>query len=121
MYKCMQRYGGVYFNCCGRKRAFTYQCGSCPLFYSDRLQEKARIEKYVREKLIDAFDNEGFYMVYQPKVDVIKLDKTLVDNYLVDGKDAFIDDVIRLIHDLNKEMTIEGVEENWQYCRLNRL
>ena len=237
---------------------------NCIFFYSEKLQEKARIEKYVREKLIDAFDNEGFYMVYQPKVDVrtirlcgfealvrmkdpeigpgqfvpvaekngwiwrigrittemvvrqlaqwrdaghklypvsinfsskqlsdagyvdfldallkkydidpmyiemeitegilldrspqaeelfrrfkelglrmlmddfgtgysslgyltyipvdvIKLDKTLVDNYLVDGKDAFIDDVIRLIHDLNKEMTIEGVEENWQYCRL---
>ena len=36
----------------------------------------------------------------------------------MDGKDAFIDDVIRLIHHLNKEMTIEGVEEKWQYNRL---
>ena len=60
------------------------------------------------------------YLTYIP-VDVIKLDKTLVDNYLVDGKDAFIDDVIRLIHDLNKEMTIEGVEEKWQYYRLKEL
>ncbi len=57
------------------------------------------------------------YLTYIP-VDVIKLDKSLVDNYLVDGKDAFIDDMIRLIHDLDKEMTIEGVEQEWQYCRL---
>lgn len=57
------------------------------------------------------------YLTYIP-VDVIKLDKSLVDNYLVDGKDAFIDDMIRLIHDLDKEMTIEGVEKEWQYCRL---
>lgn len=57
------------------------------------------------------------YLIYIP-VDVIKLDKSLVDNYLVEGKDTFINDVIRLAHDLNKEMTIEGVEEDWQYMRL---
>lgn len=57
------------------------------------------------------------YLTYIP-VDVIKLDKSLVDNYLVEGKDHFINDVIRLVHDLNKEMTIEGVEEKWQYLRL---
>ena len=57
------------------------------------------------------------YLTYIP-VDVIKLDKTLVDNYLVEGKDSFIENVIRLVHDLKKEMTIEGVEENWQYIRL---
>ncbi len=57
------------------------------------------------------------YLTYIP-VDVIKLDKSLVDNYLVEGKDRFIHDVIRLVHDLNKEMTIEGVEEQWQYLRL---
>ena len=57
------------------------------------------------------------YLTYIP-VDVIKLDKSLVDNYLVEGKDSFINDVIRLVHDLDKEMTIEGVEEEWQYNRL---
>ena len=57
------------------------------------------------------------YLTYIP-VDVIKLDKTLVDNYLVEGKDSFIGNVIRLVHDLKKEMTIEGVEESWQYIRL---
>ena len=49
---------------------------------------------------------------------MIKLDKSLVDAYLVDGKDAFIKDVIQLVHDLDKEMIIEGVEEKWQFERL---
>ena len=57
------------------------------------------------------------YLTYIP-VDVIKLDKSLVDAYLVDGKDSFIRDVIRLVHDLDKEMIIEGVEEGWQFKRL---
>ncbi len=57
------------------------------------------------------------YLTYIP-VDVIKLDKSLVDAYLVDGKDLFIRDVIQLMHDLDKEMIIEGVEEKWQYERL---
>ncbi|MCR5251514.1 MAG: EAL domain-containing protein [Lachnospiraceae bacterium] len=51
-------------------------------------------------------------------VDVVKLDKSFVDNYLVEGKEAFINDVIRLVHDLDKEMTVEGVEEAAQYRRL---
>ena len=49
---------------------------------------------------------------------MIKLDKSLVDSYLTDGKDLFIRDVIQLVHDLDKEMIIEGVEEQWQYERL---
>ncbi len=57
------------------------------------------------------------YLTYIP-VDVIKLDKSLVDAYLVDGKDSFIRNMITLIHDLHKEMLVEGVEEKWQYERL---
>ncbi|MCR4626291.1 MAG: EAL domain-containing protein [Treponema sp.] len=57
------------------------------------------------------------YLTYIP-VDVVKLDKSLVDTYLVDGKDSFIKHIIQLVHDLDKEMLIEGVEENWQYERL---
>ncbi len=57
------------------------------------------------------------YLTYIP-VDVIKLDKSLVDTYLVDGKDVFIKDVIKLMHDLDKEMIIEGVEEKRQFERL---
>ncbi len=57
------------------------------------------------------------YLSYIP-VDVIKLDKSLVDTYLVDEKDSFIRNIIHLMHDLNKEMIIEGVEEKWQFERL---
>ncbi|MBR6486176.1 MAG: EAL domain-containing protein, partial [Lachnospiraceae bacterium] len=57
------------------------------------------------------------YLTYIP-VDVIKLDKSLVDNYLVEGKDSFIDNVIRLVHDLGKKMIVEGVEEKRQFDRL---
>lgn len=57
------------------------------------------------------------YLTYIP-IDVIKLDKSLVDTYLVDGKDSFIKNIIHLMHDLNKEMVIEGVEEKWQFERL---
>ena len=57
------------------------------------------------------------YLTYIP-VDVIKLDKSLVDNYLVDGKDSFIDNVIRLVHDLGKQMIVEGVEDKRQFERL---
>ena len=57
------------------------------------------------------------YLTYIP-VDVIKLDKSLVDSYLTDGKELFIRDVIQLVHDLDKEMIIEGVEKQWQYEKL---
>ena len=57
------------------------------------------------------------YLTYIP-VDVIKLDKSLVDTYLVDGKDSFIRNIIHLMHDLDKNMIIEGVEEERQFLRL---
>ncbi|MBQ2081246.1 MAG: GGDEF domain-containing protein, partial [Treponema sp.] len=57
------------------------------------------------------------YLTYIP-VDILKLDRSLVVNYLVKGKDAFIRDVINLTHDLGKKMVIEGVEEEWQFERL---
>ncbi len=57
------------------------------------------------------------YLGYIP-VDVIKLDKSMVDTYLVPEKDTFLHDVIRLGHDLGKKIIIEGVEEAWQYERL---
>ena len=57
------------------------------------------------------------YLTYIP-VDVIKLDKSLVYTYLVDGKDSFIRNIIHLMHDLDKNMIIEGVEEERQFNRL---
>jgi EAL domain-containing protein (putative c-di-GMP-specific phosphodiesterase class I) len=57
------------------------------------------------------------YLTYIP-VETIKLDKSLVDNYLVQGNDSIIKDVINLSHDLGKGMVVEGVETGWQYERL---
>ena len=57
------------------------------------------------------------YLTYIP-VETIKLDKSLVTNYLVEGNDSIIRDVINLSHDLGKNMLVEGVETGWQYERL---
>ena len=57
------------------------------------------------------------YLTYIP-AEIIKLDKSLVDNYLVDGKESFINNVIRLVHDLGKKMIVEGVEQKRQFERL---
>jgi len=57
------------------------------------------------------------YLIYVP-VDDVKLDKSLVDTYLCEGKEDFIRDVILLVHDMGKSITIEGVEHGWQFERL---
>lgn len=57
------------------------------------------------------------YLTYIP-VQKIKLDKSLVDTFLVEGKDAFIDNIIRLAHCLGLKITIEGIEEKHQRDRL---
>lgn len=53
--------------------------------------------------------------------DVIKLDKSIVDIYLLPGKDHFVQNVIRLVHDLGKKIIIEGVETQDQVRRLKEL
>ena len=57
------------------------------------------------------------YLTYIP-VSTIKIDKSLIDTYLVPGHDSFIRDVINLSHDLGKKDTCEGVETRGQYERL---
>lgn len=57
------------------------------------------------------------YLTYIP-VEKIKLDKSLVDIYLKDGKDAFIENIIRLAHCLGLKITVEGIEEQDQCDRL---
>ena len=93
------------------------------LFLDKTAQAQSLFERFQKlgiRLLMDDFGT-GYsslgYLTYIP-VDVIKLDKSLVDNYLVDGKASFIKNVIYLIHDLDKEMLIEGVEEKWQYEKL---
>lgn len=57
------------------------------------------------------------YLTYIP-VKKIKLDKSFIDIYLHDGKDAVIDNIIRLSHCLGLKITVEGIEEKGQYDRL---
>lgn len=57
------------------------------------------------------------YLTYIP-VYKIKLDKSFVDIYLHEGKDAVIDNIIRLSHCLGLKITVEGIEEKKQCDRL---
>lgn len=60
------------------------------------------------------------YLTYIP-VDKIKLDKSIIDIYLLEGEGEFIGNIIRLSHSLGLTITIEGVEEKEQYDRLKQL
>ncbi|MEC1179044.1 ABC transporter substrate binding protein [Metasolibacillus meyeri] len=57
------------------------------------------------------------YLTFIP-VNKIKLDKSFVDIFLQDGKESFIENIIRLAHSLNKKIIVEGVEEEAQYLKL---
>jgi len=54
------------------------------------------------------------YLTYIP-VKKIKLDKSLIDIYLQNGKESFIRNIISLIHDLGLKITVEGIETERQY------
>jgi diguanylate cyclase (GGDEF)-like protein len=58
------------------------------------------------------------YLTYIP-VKKIKLDKSFIDTYLHEGKDAVIDNIIRLSHCLGLKITVEGIEKKEQCSRLN--
>lgn len=60
------------------------------------------------------------YLTYIP-VETIKLDKTLVDTYLQEGKESFIENIINLVHSLNMRLIVEGVEQEWQFKMLKKL
>ncbi|WP_191013878.1 GGDEF and EAL domain-containing protein [Treponema zioleckii] len=60
------------------------------------------------------------YLTYLP-VSKVKIDKSLVDNYLIEGKDSFIKNIVKLVHDLGMELTVEGVEQQWQCEKLKKI
>jgi len=59
------------------------------------------------------------YLTYIP-VQKIKLDKLISDNYLQDGKEELIENIIRLIHSLGLKITVEGIEQEHQVERLRK-
>lgn len=82
----------------------------------------ARVKEAGIRMLMDDFGS-GYsslsYLSYVP-AEIIKLDKSIIDTYLVPAKGAdcegneFIRDIILLMHDLGKTVTAEGVEHAWQ-------
>mgnify|MGYP003297713701 CR=1 FL=1 len=60
------------------------------------------------------------YLTYLP-AQKVKIDKSIVDNYLVEGKESFIQNIVYLVHDLGMKLTVEGVEQKWQYDKLKEM
>ena len=54
-------------------------------------------------------------------VDFVKLDKSLVDSFMIPGKESFIDNITQLVHGLDKKIVVEGVETYDQYEIARRL
>lgn len=82
-----------------------------------------RLQKAGVKILMDDFGT-GYsslsYLTYIP-VDIIKLDKSIIETYLTldstsadEGGNAFVRDLIRIAHDLDKTILVEGVEQEWQ-------
>ena len=57
------------------------------------------------------------YLTYLP-VDVVKIDKALMDTYLQDEMEDFMKNLVKLIHSLNMKIVVEGVEHMVQYEKL---
>ncbi|MBQ8093217.1 MAG: EAL domain-containing protein [Clostridia bacterium] len=96
-------------------------------FFAGRTSETIGLFKHFKDMgislLMDDFGT-GYsslgYLTYLP-VDVIKLDKSIVDTYLIPEKDHFVQNIIHLVHDLDKKIIIEGVENREQAERLKAL
>ena len=60
----------------------------------------------------------SLYRMANRPMDIVKLDKSLVDTFMVPGKETFISDITQLIHGLGKTIVVEGVEtyEQYQMC-----
>ena len=57
------------------------------------------------------------YLTYLP-VDVVKIDKSLMDTYLQDEMGEFMQNLVKLIHSLNMTIVVEGVEHMVQFEKL---
>ena len=58
------------------------------------------------------------YLAYLP-VSTIKIDKSMIDTYLSqEDKSQFIQNIVNLVHSLDMALTVEGIEERWQYDKI---
>lgn len=59
--------------------------------------------------------------ISQLPVDYVKFDKSLIDNYLVEGRLVFLDSLTAIIHDAHKKVVAEGVETKEQYLLAQKI
>ena len=96
------------------------------LFLGNKKQALELFEEFKKIGITLALDDFGTgysslsYLAYLP-VEIVKLDKTLIDTYLADGeKELFIKNIVDLVHSLDMRITVEGVEEQWQLDKIRR-
>ena len=81
------------------------------------------MNEFVKRGISLALDDFGTgysslsYLTFLP-INVVKIDKSLVDNYLSNEKGDFIKNIVRLVHSLAMKLTGEGVEHQWQNEKL---
>ena len=92
------------------------------------LFEESKQTKSVFRRLVDAgielhLDDFGTgyssfaYLPYIP-LNTVKMDKSIVDHFLSANGDV-VRNLISIVHDLGMVVIVEGVEEEWQYEKLN--
>ena len=92
------------------------------------LFEESKQTKAVFRRLVDAgielhLDDFGTgyssfaYLPYIP-LNTVKMDKSIVDHFLSANGDV-VRNLISIVHDLGMVVIVEGVEEEWQYEKLN--
>lgn len=95
------------------------------LFIDNRKKAMKLFDSFSRIGVKLALDDFGTgysslsYLAYIP-VETVKIDKSIVDNYLDDDRGEFIKNIVRLVHSLNKKLTVEGIEYSWQYDILRK-
>lgn len=94
------------------------------LFVSNKLAVMKFLDEIVQRGIMIALDDFGTgysslsYLTFLP-IDIVKIDKSLVDNYLSGDKEAFVQNLVQLIHSLNMKLVVEGVEHEWQNEKLH--
>lgn len=94
------------------------------LFVSNKNAVTNFLDRIVQKGIMLALDDFGTgysslsYLTFLP-IHIVKIDKSLVDNYLSGDKEAFVENLVQLIHSLNMKLVVEGVEHEWQNEKLH--
>ncbi|MGN0729399.1 ABC transporter substrate binding protein [Treponema sp.] len=93
------------------------------LLISNRESVSKLLNEFVGRGISLALDDFGTgysslsYLTFLP-INIVKIDKSIVDNYLSNEKGDFIKNIVRLVHSLEMKLTVEGVEHQWQNEKL---